>query len=51
MGHEIQFSSKFGVKLSLLCPFFLECFQLINVVTMCIVTINVFKPSAFDLDF
>jgi hypothetical protein len=51
MGHEIQFNSKFGAKLSLLCPFFLEHFQLTIVVTMFTITINVLEPSAFNLEF
>jgi hypothetical protein len=39
-GHEIQFSSKFGAKLSLPCPSFLERFQPITA-AMCTVAINV----------
>jgi hypothetical protein len=38
MGHEIQFSSKFGAKLSLPCPF-LERFQPITA-AMCAGAIN-----------
>jgi hypothetical protein len=39
-GHEIQFSSKFGAKLSLPCPSFLERFHPITA-AMCTVALNV----------
>jgi hypothetical protein len=41
-GHETQFNSKFGVKLSLHVLSFLECFQPIISAIMCIIAINVF---------
>jgi uncharacterized protein (UPF0254 family) len=50
-GHETQFKSIFGVKLSLPILSFLECFRPIIGALMCIIAINVFEPSAFNLEF
>jgi len=47
MGYETQFSSKFGVILSLSYPFFPEHLQPI-IDVMCIVAINVLEPCAFN---
>jgi hypothetical protein len=46
-GYETQFSSKFGAKLSLPCPFFPERLRPITAV-MCTVAINVLEPCAFS---
>jgi hypothetical protein len=51
MGDEIQFSNKFGVKLSLLCPFFFGMLSIDTYCFMCTININVLEPSAFNLEF
>jgi hypothetical protein len=47
-GYEIQFSSKFGAKLSFPCPSFLERFQLITA-AMCAVAIYVLMHFILSL--
>jgi len=46
-GHQTQFSSKFGAKLSLPCPFVPERLHPITAAAMCPIAINVLEPCAF----
>ncbi len=51
MGHETQFNTIIGVKLTLPILSFLECFRPIIGVVMCIIVINVLELVAFNLEF
>jgi len=49
---ETQFSNKFGVQLSLPCPFFFKMPSINHIVfVMCIVVINVMELGAFNPKF
>jgi hypothetical protein len=51
MRHETQFCNKFGAKMSLPYPFFLECLQPIIPTAMCTIAINVLDLCAFNPKF